>query len=296
MELVIYNPTEDGFIQAIEFNHDDLKKELAIRLEKYNNLVYSESSIKEAKTDRASLNKLKDAIENKRKEIKKQCLKPYEDFEAKIKEIVAMIDKPITAIDTQVKNYEQIKKDEKLEGIKAFYADKVMDLADLVPFEKIFNPKWLNATYKEADIQKEISDLFVKVESDIQVIRELQTEYEKQVIITYLKGFDLTAALQEKKHQEEQAAKLAEYKRQQEEKKQQAQAEPEKQVKVIDGKDDNWNTLKPGDVVEFAEPAQEPIPEEKMYTIDFRVTATAVQLQALKQFFVDNNIKYGRTN
>jgi len=283
LELVIYNPTEDGFIQAIDFNHEELKKELATRLEKYNNLVYSESSIKEAKTDRASLNKLKEAIETRRKEIKAQCLKPYQDFEAKIKEIVAMIDKPIAAIDTQVKSYEQIKKDEKLEGIKTFYADKVMDLADLVSFEKIFNPKWLNATYKEADIQKEISDLFVKVESDIQVIRELQSEYEKQMVYAYLKNFDLTVALQEKKSQEEQAAKLAEYKRQQEEKRrQQAPTPPPPAPEPL-------QQSKPE-----PEPINKPERTEKLYTLDFRVQGTATQIQALKQFLNDNGIKYGK--
>ena len=156
-------------------------------LKKYNGLVYSEDSIKEARADRASLNKFKDAIENKRKEIKRQCLKPYEDFEAKIKDIVAMIDKPIAKIDSQVKNFEQLKKEEKLTGIKTFYADRVGNLAELVPFEKVFNQRWLNATYKGSDIEKEIMDLFCKVESDLQVITELQTEYEPQLKDFYLK-------------------------------------------------------------------------------------------------------------
>jgi len=289
MELIIYQPTDDQFITDIKFNDEEIKKELAIRLEKYNGLVYSEENIKEAKTDRASLNKFKDAIETRRKEIKKQCLKPYEDFESKIKDIVAMIDKPILAIDSQVKAYEQIKKDEKLEGIKTFYADRVGELADLVPFDRIFNQKWLNATYKGADIEKEIMDLFCKVESDLQVINELKSKYELQIKDTYLKNFDLTAALQEKKRLEEQAAKIAEHKRLQQEKAQRAKEQREKEQPPL-----TVSASAPKQEPIKLEPAQTPKQEEKVYMVDFRVWATVEQLKSLRQFFVTNGVKYGK--
>ncbi len=288
MELVIYTPQEDQFVKEITFNHEEIKAELAQQLKKYQGLVYGEDSIREAKADRATLNKFKTAIEDKRKEIKNACLEPYNAFEAKIKEIVAMIDKPIAEIDSQVKNFEQIKKDEKLQAIKQFYTDKAADLEKLVPFDRIFNQKWLNVTYKEADIQKEITDLFIKVESDLQVITELQTEYEPQLKDFYLKNYDLTATLQEKKRLEEQAAKLAEYKRQQEEKKRQAlkQVEPAQEPKTV---------ANPEPAKEIA-PTPQPQPQKqaKMFSVDFRVIATAEQLNALKQFLVTNGIKYGK--
>lgn len=302
MELVIYAPTEDQFIKEISFNAEEIKTELAQRLEKYNGLVYSEENIKEAKADRATLNKFKDAIEGKRKEMKKACLAPYESFETKIKEITAMIDKPILAIDTQVKNYEQAKKDEKLEGIKTFYADRVGDLAELVPFDRVFNQKWLNATYKASEIEKEILELFARVESDLQVIGELQTEYEPQLKDFYLKNYDLTATLQEKKRLEEQAAKLAEYNRQQEDKRQQAakqasenkqQTEPAREPKtvVIDGTT-GFEGLKPGDRVVFGGEPETPKPQE--FFMDFRVWGTRDQLLNLKEFLVSNGYRYGK--
>jgi len=295
MELIIYQPTEDQFIKDIQFNHEEIQKELAVRLKKYTDLVYSEDNIKDAKADRAALNKFKEAIESKRKEIKKQCLAPYEEFEKKIKDIVAMIDKPILAIDTQIKGYEQTKKDEKLEGIKTFYTDRVGNLAELVPFDRVFNQKWLNATYKGSEIEKEITELFAKVESDLQVIGELQTEYEPQLKDFYLKNYDLTATLQEKKRLEEQAAKLVEYNRQQEEKKrQQAEAQeparPPKTV-VIDGTT-GFEGLKPGDRVVFGGEPEPPKPQE--YMMDFRVWGTREQLLTLKEFLVSNGYRYGK--
>lgn len=283
MELVIYSPAQEDFLQAIEFNYLEIKQELAIRLEKYQDLVYTEETLKEARADRAALNKFKNAIETRRKEIKKACLKPYEDFEVKIKDIVSMIDEPIEAIDKQVKAYEEIRKEEKLDGIKQFYADKVADLAELVPFDKIFNPRWLNVTYKEADIHKEITDLFIKVEDDLKVIAELQSEHELQIKDVYLQDFDLTAALQEKNRLEEQAAKMAEYKRVQQEKERQAQETKEE--------------VPPAAKTTAPNPPQmvKPSKEKAAYiTIDFRVVATAEQLNELKQFLNDNGIKYGK--
>jgi hypothetical protein len=280
MELVIYSPKENEFLKEISFNHESIKKELAVRLEKYNGLVYTEENIKDAKADRANLNKFKDAIEGKRKEIKKQCLKPYEEFEAKIKEITAMIDKPILAIDSQVKAYEQVKKDEKLQAIKQFYGDKVMDLEELVPFSRIYKEKWLNATYKEADIQKEITDLFIKVEADLKVIDELETPYKLQIKDTYLKDYDLTAALQEKKRLEDQAAKLAEYEKQQ-------KAKHEAAAEITPDVSEPVKQEIPAQEV----PRVEPEPP-KMFEVDFRVQGTADQLNALKRFMIDNGIKF----
>lgn len=287
MELVIYKPTEQEFIQSIDFNYDDLKKQLGEALSKYEGLVYSESNIREAKTDRAKLNKFKDALETRRKEIKKACMAPYDAFEVKVKDLVAMVDKPILAIDTQVKAYEQVLKDEKLEGIKSFYADRVGELKDLVPFDRINNPRWMNVTYKEADIHKEIMDTFIKVESDLKVITEINSEYELQIKDTYLKNFDLTAALQEKTRLEEQAAKLAEFKKN--------QAEKEAALKAsLEGK----KFQKRSQTAEVSpeshpEANQEAKAEATLYTLDFRARGTRDQLMSVKKFMDDNGIKYG---
>ena len=107
MELKIYNPTEDGFIKSIEWNHEEIKKEIAEKVEYYKNLVYTDNQIKEAKADRAALNKFVKALEDKRKEVKKQCLAPYEDFEANMKEIIAVVNEPIALIDSQIKDHEK---------------------------------------------------------------------------------------------------------------------------------------------------------------------------------------------
>ena len=274
MELIIYSPQENQFVKEINFNFEDIKNELNLRLTKYEGLVYDNNSIGEAKTDRATLNKFKAALEDKRKEVKKQCLAPYEDFEKKVKELVALVDKPISAIDGQVKVFEQQKKDEKLNRIKEYYTEHIGELKQLLPLERIYDERWLNATYKDKDIYDSIDGDIAKVKADLKTISDLQTEYELQVKDVYLKTLDLSAALNEKTRLEQQKAKLQEYQQhQQAEVKQQEPAEVRPEPKQ--------------DVQEVSE--QEPV-----MAIDFRVWATRRQLSDLKQYLKSNNIKIGR--
>ena len=114
MELKIYSPQERDFVQVITWNNEEIKAEVAEKVQHYKSLVYTETEIKAAKADRATLNKFVTALENKRKEVKKQCMAPYEQFEAQIKEIIAIVNEHIQLIDTQIKDFEEKKKAEKL--------------------------------------------------------------------------------------------------------------------------------------------------------------------------------------
>ena len=48
--------------ERIEWNYEELKAEIAERVQHYETLVYTDETIKEAKADRANLNKLKKAL------------------------------------------------------------------------------------------------------------------------------------------------------------------------------------------------------------------------------------------
>lgn len=273
MELKILAPTDGVYALPVQINFEELKRELTVRLENYKDLVFTDLNISEAKDARAKLNKLKDAIENKRKEVKKAYLEPYEAFEKQIKELVALVDAPILAIDKQVKDYEQRKKAEKRAEIEAFYAENVGDLAELLPIERIWNDKWLNATAKMSEICDSINTAIQRTRSDLQTIADLKSEFELQIKDTYLRTLDLSSALNEKTRLEEQRRKLAEY-------------EAQKAQAVAGANPETTQALKPAQ--EAATSA------EDVVMIDFRVWATQKQLEALKAFLNSNNIKYGR--
>lgn len=209
MELKIYNPQEDGFLQSIDWNFEDLKAEIAQKSNEYMNLVYSDDQIKEAKKDRASLNKLISALEAKRKEIKKQVMIPYEDFEKKEKELVGIIRQAVDNIDSQIKGYEEGLRQEKLKKVKEIYKESIGDLDRTVPLERIFKDSWLNASTTLKSIKEEIVAIYAKVDADLKVINKESSTYSYEMKEEYLKTFDLSAAMAKKQELEETARKKA---------------------------------------------------------------------------------------
>ncbi len=54
MELKILSPQENGFVQEIKWNNEELKTEIAAKMEEYKGLVFTEETIKDARKDRAN--------------------------------------------------------------------------------------------------------------------------------------------------------------------------------------------------------------------------------------------------
>ena len=107
MELRINEVTTP---EQITFNYDELKQELTEKMAFYETLVYTDEQVKDAKADRASLNKLKKALNDERLRQEREYMKPFDTFKAQINEIIGIIDKPVALIDKQVKDFEEKKK------------------------------------------------------------------------------------------------------------------------------------------------------------------------------------------
>lgn len=230
MELIMTTDLAKVMPKSIDFNHEELKTELSAKLQKYNKLVVTEDGIADAKKDRANLNKLRTALDNKRKEVKKDCLSPYEDFEKKVKEILSLVDEPILAIDSQIKVFDEQKKAEKEQEISNYFVGEIGELADLLPFSKIWNPKWLNVGYKMDAISKEITEAIFKAKNDISIIKAMNLECEQQMLDKYLDTLDMSAAMAEKTRFEERQKQLKEYETQRKKAAQNPPAEPSQRV------------------------------------------------------------------
>lgn len=197
--------------KRIDFNFEALKAGLTESLAFYQNLVVTEDGIKAARGDRAKLNKLREALENKRKEVKRECMAPYTDFEAKVKELVGLIDQPIAAIDAQLKEYEEKRRGEKREAILAIYEETIGELRSLLPFERLWQDTWYNTGTSMKKIREAIVAAEAKTSSDLEVLATVESEFAEAVKLKYLETLDLSAALAERARLQAQAARLREY-------------------------------------------------------------------------------------
>ena len=213
MEFRLINPTEDGFLRVIQWNKEELEAAVRSRIASYENVVYTEDNMKQAKADRAELNKLTKAIEERRKMVKAIINKPYDVFEAELKEILALIQEPVGIIDKQVKAFENQQKEEKKKGIRAAYDEVIGDLAQVLPFEKVFDSRYLNQTYKLATAQADIKGKVEKVRTDLETIDSLESKYKLNAKDIYIKTLDLSKALAENKRLSDLEVKLEAEKR-----------------------------------------------------------------------------------
>ena len=157
------------------WDFEQMKSELQTLVDSYTNIAYTEDSIKDAKKDKASLNKIKKQIEDARKAFKKKCMEPYDAVEPKIKELVEMVDRQTVLISEVVKEVEDREKAKKEQEIRAYYDVKATvfgSLADSL-YPKILNPKWLNkSTSKIPTVPVEQTETNKMPESNREIVSE----------------------------------------------------------------------------------------------------------------------------
>lgn len=263
-------------------NYEELKAALSVELEKYKGLVVTENQITEAKSTRAKLNKVKAAIEDRRKELKKEYLKPYEIVEKQAKELVDMIDEASSNIANQIKEFEEKEKEAK----KIEIANLWVKLGyNKITVDKIWNEKWLNKTFALSKIKEEMQAQIDDIEGDLNAIKELCGE-DKQKCLTlqskYLRTLDFQQVLSEYNAETEAAKKIIA-----EEKAVKAEQEP---ITVV--------SEEPQEEVEVQTEVQITRNDllrtklETIYEIKFAVIGTEKQIKALSKFMFDNNIKF----
>ena len=208
MELIITTDLAREVPARIQWNNEDLKQELAEKLASYKTLVVTQETIPAAKKDRADLNRLKEAIEARRKEVKAQCLAPYNAFEASVRELTALINEPIAAIDRQLAAFEAARREKRRADLEHFWRDNIGDLRELLPLERIYNKRWENASMPLIQATRELTDAITRVRSDMGALRALGGEGQERLLDVYLQTLDMGAAIREQKRLQAQAEAL----------------------------------------------------------------------------------------
>lgn len=182
---------------SISTNLDTLKQELEEIAKNYEGVVVSEDTIPLAKKDLASLRALVKEVEDRRKAVKKEWNQPYADFEAEVKNALAIINKPIDLINEQLKEFESQRKADKEQHVRAIYAENIREYEEYLPFSEIFDEKWLNVSTTDKDIIFDINAKLTQVKIDLEAIKALQSEFEDEVIKAYKEsGNQLSTAIQ----------------------------------------------------------------------------------------------------
>lgn len=220
---------------------------------------------------RAELRKQAKKIDDRRKEIEKEISVPIKEFKTKCDVLKKMYEESADLIDKQIKVFEEKTKTEKKEEIENLYETIIQSesINELIKFEMIFDERYLNKTFEMKDIEREIKDKVEKIKSGIETLKTLKSEFETELINTYLTDFDITKAIfkntQLKERQE--AMKVAE----------------KKEEKIVEAKVEEMLT---------SEVKTEEIDPVKTYTL--KITAPLSKQKNLRKFLELNKMQFER--
>ena len=264
--------------EQILFNYEELKAELTEKVQHYETLVYTDDQIKEAKADRATLNKLKKALSDERIRREREYMQPFNEFKSRINEIISIIDKPVAVIDKQIKEYEDTKKQEKLEEIKKLWSE--MEAPDGMTLDKVFNDRMLNSSFNMKHVKQCFIDAIDRFNRYMAVLVNLP-EYSFEAQQEYISSLDLSKAMNEANRLSRLAKQKAEYEAEQE----RLRAEEEKKAVQPVVPDVDADSVSK---VEKVTP--DPIPTKQW--VAFQALLSTEDALALKEFFNSRNIEF----
>lgn len=111
--------------------------------------IEKDEDFKAAKKYRAAVNAVKEPIEEQRKAAKKKYKDLLKTFDKTIGEITAPIDKLSDEYKAEIDRYDGECRKRRLTALKGHYYDLAGEMGPLVPYERIADDKWLNASFGE---------------------------------------------------------------------------------------------------------------------------------------------------
>lgn len=223
-------------VGKVTWNFEEIKKSLEDSVAIYQGMVYTDDTIKTAKTDVAELRALAKAIEDRRKEVKEKCLEPYNIIEKQAKELVALVNKPIEAINIQVQDYESRRKEAVRAKIDAYWKQKCAVLPESIwdaAHSKIYDSRWENATATQKSWKEGIDNGVAEIQGAIETIKSFNSEFEEDMLNSFYADLSLQNAIQKMNSLKAQKECILEMERQRQEREAklaEQQAQPEAPV------------------------------------------------------------------
>lgn len=282
---------------TIECDFKGLNAYVESQIQKYDGLVVTEEQIKDAEKNMADLSKMKDLIEDRRKEIKKEITIPYTEFEKNIKPIVKRIDEVRGKIKVQVDDYKEREKAEKKQRICDWWKENGKQN---IPIEKIWNEQWLNKGTTDKQWQTDLKQRKERITADLAMIVSLGDQDKINFLLTdYIQTLDITASMRNwDRHEQARIAAEEERQRIEQERAERAARQAAEQARREAERAKAENVPAEPETAPQApkQAPQEPAkdnPNDYLYTREFKcIDMTYEQIWALNNFMKEMKIKF----
>ena len=259
-------------LPVIKYHLEQLSTEIKEKVDRANNLVVNDETVKEVKQVRAELNKEFNELETQRKTVKQAIMQKYDEFEEIYKDNVSNLYKQADAdLKEKIDNVENQLKQEKQEELELFakeYFD-INNIETIVNFDDIGLNITLSASMKS--LKEQIIAFCEKISNDLKLI-EVE-KYKDEVLVEYKKNKDFFKA---KLNVIERHKQLEELQKKNEEQKI-IEQEEQKIVETVE---------------EIITAPKEIINVDDIITCTFTVTGTKEQIKQIKNLIIELGVKY----
>lgn len=261
-------------LPQIEEHLKELSTEIDKKVESAKSLICTEENVKTIKQVRVDLNKEFKEVEQQRKTVKEQVLKPYNDFETIYKQYIS--DKYKSAdidLKQKIDNVEKELKEQKEQEVKKYFEEyKTANNIDFAVYEQANINVTLSASMKSL---KEQAKIFIdKIVDDLKLIEVQQNKEE--ILVEYKQTLNVSLAITTVMDRVKAIEKEKEL---QKEKQKQFIEEASKSV-IISSEQNEFKATNDFEI----------FPEKRKVTINFNIYEE--QLERLKNFLEISNIEY----
>lgn len=195
-ELQIIVNQQQGTITT---NFAELEESLAEQMQIYKELEVTEANKPERKKDIATLRKIQKAITEKKSEVRNFCLKPYEEFNERANALAGIIQEPIRIIDSQVKEFEDKQRLQKIEDIKTAFGEMMENyptLSDDIGIAEIYDNRWENISTTPKSIKDEMTTKLNTIRDNVALISSMVSDKTEEALSLFWGDLDVAKAMQ----------------------------------------------------------------------------------------------------
>ena len=265
----------------LNWNFEELNRQLDVQLEKYKGLTFTDEQMPEAKKTRAALNKVAKEINDRKIAVKKEFCAPYTEFEEQAKQLIRKINDVSGEIDAQVKDYEEQRRADKRKRIEAWWAENGKHTVEL---EKIWKDSWLNTTCSDEKWKHELEAEKVRISNDIYTLSLMADKERPEKLDFLLREYMKTLDVRRTTDAWEESERAAEQARIEKER-----LEQERQQREAKRAEVATNPAP----VEAPEPKAEKGPDDYLYSPTFKlIDLTYSQAMDLTNYMKKNGLRF----
>lgn len=151
-------------------NAQEILDQVKEMLPRYKAENYTEANLEEAKADKATLNKLKKALNDERIRLEKEFMVPFVTFKELVNAACDEIGKGVAAIDEVVKAVDIKAKAERQAMIDELW--KALNW-NVIPLAGVQRPAWMVKATSRKAIASEMKEITTNIDSDIALLKDL---------------------------------------------------------------------------------------------------------------------------